>query len=104
MFPSNRPCAKVHLIVLAKVLNKHSLVDVQDTPEDAALLGHLMVTAAKVARQLNIQGYRIVTNNGKDCHQSIHNLYLHIIGGQKLTWPPYNPKAASSEESKTESV
>lgn len=100
VFPSKRPCAKVHLIVLAKTLKHRSLVDVQETEEDEMMLGHMMVTAAKVANQLNIQGYRIVNNSGKDSYQTIHNLYLHIIGGQKLSWPPYNRKASDVEESK----
>ena len=82
VFPSKHPCAQTHLIVLAKSLRHHSLADVEETEEDAAMLGHLMVTAAKVARNLNLQGYRIVTNNGKNAHQTIFNLYLHLIGGQ----------------------
>ena len=57
-----------------------------------------MVTAAKVARQYNIPGYRIVTNNGRDAHQEIHNLYLHLIGGQQLKWPPSNPQSLNPEE------
>lgn len=81
VFPSKKPCAKTHLIVLAKTHRIRSLADIQETEEDAALLGHLMVTAAKVARDLNIEGYRIVTNNGKNAYQTIHNLYLHVIGG-----------------------
>ena len=61
------------------------------------MLGHMMVTASKVAKQLNLtQGYQIITNNGKDApkyfskpkncgkhgHQTIYNLYLDIIGGE----------------------
>ena len=36
--------------------------------EHAELLGHMMVVAAKVAREQGIQGYRIVNNNGKNAH------------------------------------
>ena len=100
VFNSMRPCAKTHLIVLAKTHRVRSLIDIQDTEEDATLLGHLMVTAAKVARNLNIEGYRIVTNNGKNAHQTIHNLYLHVIGGQQLLWPPSNKSASNIEEEK----
>ena len=44
-----------------------------------------MLTASKVANNLNLQGYRIVNNNGNNAHSAyhpIHNLYLDIIGGQ----------------------
>jgi len=89
------------MIVLAKKLNMDSLIDVQETEEDAALLGHMMVTAAKVARNINLEGYRIVNNNGKNAYQTIHNLYLHVIGGQQLKWPPNNkPASQEQEESK----
>ena len=37
-------------------------------------------------------------NNGKNAHQTIHNLYVHVIGGQQLKWPPFNPRP--QEESK----
>ena len=68
VFPSRRQLAQVHLIFLAKTHNLHSLNDVQETAEHEALLGHLMVTVAKVCREQNIQGYRIVMNNGKNAH------------------------------------
>ena len=82
VFNSKRPCAAKHIIVLAKQQRLQSLIDVEETEEDAALLGHMMVTAAKQARVLEIEGYRIVVNNGKHGHQTIHNLYLDVIGGQ----------------------
>jgi len=81
-FPSKRPCANTHFIVLGKTLTRHSLVDIEDSEEDKAMLGHMMVIAARVAQTLNLQGgYRIVSNNGKNAKQTIYNLYLHVIGG-----------------------
>ena len=104
VFPSRRPSAQFHLIFLAKTHKLHSLVDVQETAEDEALLGHMMVTVGKVCRENNIQGYRIVMNNGKNAHQTIHNLYFHVLGGQQLKWPPFNqPEQTNPEESKSAS-
>jgi len=60
-----------------------------------------LVTAAKVAKNMNVEGYRIVVNNGKNAHQTVHNLYLHVIGGQPLKWPPYNVVSAQEEEQKS---
>jgi histidine triad (HIT) family protein len=84
VFPSKRPCANVHFIVLAKSLRHHSMTDVDfESEEDKAMLGHMMVVATQVARNMNLQnGYRIVSNNGKNAYQTIHNLYIHVIGGQ----------------------
>ena len=49
-----------------------------------------MWAAAKCAneRGLGETGYRIVVNDGKDGCQSVYHLHIHVIGGQKLSWPP----------------
>ena len=67
------------------------MIDVDtESEQDEALLGHMMVVAAQLAQSMNIpNGYRIVNNTGKNAFQTIHNLYLHVIGGQQLQWPPY---------------
>jgi histidine triad (HIT) family protein len=56
---------------------------------DAALLGHLLLTASKVAAQLGVgDAFRLVINNGAEAGQSVFHLHLHIIGGRPLKWPP----------------
>ena len=57
--------------------------------EDQALLGHLMLAAGKVARQLGVDdAFRLVVNNGAEAGQSVFHLHLHIIGGRPMRWPP----------------
>lgn len=57
--------------------------------EDQALLGHLLLTAKKVAEQLGLaNGYRTVINCGPDGGQSVDHLHIHVLGGRKLHWPP----------------
>ena len=58
--------------------------------EDAALLGHLLQVAARVAEQEGLAegGYRVVTNIGDDGGQSVPHLHFHILGGRSLSWPP----------------
>lgn len=59
------------------------------TAEDQALLGHLLLTAAKVARDLGLaQGFRIVVNHGRDGGESVPHLHVHLLGGRALGWPP----------------
>jgi histidine triad (HIT) family protein len=56
---------------------------------DQALLGHLMLAAGKVARQLGVgDAFRLVVNNGADAGQSVFHLHLHILAGRPLRWPP----------------
>lgn len=57
--------------------------------EDQALLGHLLLTAAKVARELGLaNGFRIVINHGRDGGESVPHLHVHLLGGRALGWPP----------------
>ena len=56
---------------------------------DGELLGHLLLTARKVATAEGLQnGFRIVINNGPDGGQSVDHLHLHLLGGCGLKWPP----------------
>jgi histidine triad (HIT) family protein len=62
----------------------------QATPADHAVLGHLLLKAAEVARSLGLEasGYRVIINNGPDGGETVPHLHVHILGGRKLTWPP----------------
>ncbi len=57
---------------------------------DEALLGHLLLTAAKVARSEGIadSGYRLVINNGPHGGEAVPHLHIHLLGGRQLLWPP----------------
>lgn len=59
-------------------------------PEHAGLLGHLLLTAAAIARSEEIaeSGYRLVINNGPDGGESVPHLHVHLLGGRQLDWPP----------------
>jgi len=59
-------------------------------PEDAAILGHLLLKAAEVARQLDLgeSGFRLVFNNGPDAGEAVPHLHGHLLGGRSLGWPP----------------
>lgn len=78
--------APVHVLLIPKK-EIARLCDASD--DDAALLGHMMVTAAKIARDLGVgDAFRLVTNNGAEAGQSVFHLHLHILGGRPFSWPP----------------
>ena len=86
-FRDINPQAPVHVLVIPK----RPIVSVANVAvEDAPLLGHLLVVAARVAEllELNEHGYRVVTNVGADGGQSVFHLHLHILGGRQMLWPP----------------
>lgn len=60
------------------------------TPRDQVLLGHLLLTAGKVAADLGItaSGFRIVINNGPHGGETVPHLHVHLLGGRQLNWPP----------------
>ena len=60
------------------------------TADDQMLLGKLLLTAQKLAREMGIadSGYRVVMNCNADGGQSVYHIHLHLLGGRKLTWPP----------------
>ncbi|MDX2185334.1 MAG: histidine triad nucleotide-binding protein [Opitutaceae bacterium] len=81
-----QPQAPVHVLVIPKV--HIARIGEADTSHEA-LLGHLLLTAASVARQLNLaQGFRIVINNGPHGGESVPHLHVHVLGSRQLGWPP----------------
>ena len=60
------------------------------TAEDQAVVGHLLLVAAKIARELGFEqaGYRLVFNNGPDAGEAVPHLHLHVLAGRALNWPP----------------
>jgi histidine triad (HIT) family protein len=80
------PKAPVHILIVPR---EHlSSLDEADANK-RALLGHLMITAADIARQKGLgEGYRVVVNTGKNGGQSVDHLHLHLLGGRQLSWPP----------------
>jgi histidine triad (HIT) family protein len=85
-FRDINPQAPIHVLLIPK-REIPRLVDA--TSDDQALLGHMMVVAGQIARQLGAgDAFRLVVNNGADAGQSVFHLHLHILGGRGFTWPP----------------
>ena len=59
-------------------------------PEDGQLLGHLLTTASRLARETGLaeRGYRVVLNIGQDGGMAVYHLHAHILGGRRMGWPP----------------
>jgi histidine triad (HIT) family protein len=59
-------------------------------PADQPVLGHLLLTAAALARKLGVaeSGYRIVINNGANGGETVPHLHVHLLGNRPLAWPP----------------
>jgi histidine triad (HIT) family protein len=81
------PQAPIHILIIPK----KSIARIGAAQADyQSLLGHLLLTAADIARRENIAptGYRLVINNGPHGGETVPHLHIHLLGGRHLNWPP----------------
>lgn len=85
-FRDINPQAPTHVLLIPK----QEIPRLADAgPADQLLLGHLLLAAGNVARQLGVgDAFRLVVNNGADAGQSVFHLHLHLLAGRPLHWPP----------------
>ena len=86
VFKDINPVAPTHLLIIPK----KPIEKVSDSQEeDKELLGHLLLVAGNVARELGIEdAFRLVLNNGAGAQQTVFHLHIHLIAGRKFSWPP----------------
>ena len=85
-FKDIAPVAPVHVLIITKQHVMSSLNDI--TEDNAAIIAHIMMVAAKLAKEMGLEnGYRVVNNCGEDAGQTVKHLHFHLIGGKKLQWP-----------------
>ena len=84
-FHDIQPAAPIHFLVIPK---KH-IASLGDAAEaDAALLGKLLVVAARLARENGCeQGFRTIINTGRVGGQEVPHLHIHILGGAAVLPP-----------------
>lgn len=86
-FRDINPQAPIHLLIVPK----KPIVRIAGADTgDQATLGHLLLTARRVAEQEGFaeSGFRTVINNGPDGGEEVPHLHLHILAGRQMQWPP----------------
>ncbi|MDP6202583.1 MAG: histidine triad nucleotide-binding protein [Prochlorococcus sp.] len=84
-FRDIQPQAPVHVLVIPRK-PLESLRSAEE--ENAELLGHLLLVAARVAKQEGLDDFRTVINTGAEAGQTVFHLHVHLIGGRPQAWPP----------------
>jgi histidine triad (HIT) family protein len=86
-FRDIKPEAPLHELVIPA---RHITSLAAAVPEDAALLGKLMLVAAGRAREggYDSRGFRVVMNAGREAGQTVFHVHLHVLAGRPLGWPP----------------
>jgi histidine triad (HIT) family protein len=82
-FRDIHPRAPTHILI---VPNKPIPTANEATVEDEALIGHMFVVAAQIARSEGIadDGYRLIVNCNKNAGMEVYHLHLHLLGGKPL--------------------
>ena len=86
VFKDINPVAPIHILIIPKK-QIEKISDAEETDQD--LLGHLLLVAGKVARQLGVENaFRLVVNNGAGAQQTVFHLHIHLIAEREFSWPP----------------
>lgn len=86
-FTDVNPQAPLHVLFIPR----QPIATLDDArPEDAALLGRLLLAAASYARAQGVaeEGYRVVMNCNARGGQTVFHVHLHLLAGRDMTWPP----------------
>lgn len=78
-----QPIAPVHILIIP---NKHIHSLNEITEADGPILAHILFAARDLAKehQVDEDGYRLMTNIGKNGRQTVFHLHFHLIGGRRL--------------------
>ncbi len=75
------PQAPTHVLIIPRSTEIPRLVDANESHR--ALLGHLLLVAGRVSKQLGVDdAFRLVINNGADAGQTVFHLHLHILANK----------------------
>ena len=82
-FKDINPVTPIHILIIPK---KHIDNVLQLKEEDSIILSDIFQSIKKIAKELNIEkdGFRIISNCGKDAGQEVMHLHFHLLAGQKL--------------------
>ena len=76
------PQAKVHLLLLPK---EHYANIIEMTDSQAVTLAKCIKKVSSLVDDLGLtDGFRLVSNKGKNGCQSVEHLHVHILGGEQL--------------------
>ena len=79
------PQAPTHILVVHKA-HIESVNGI--TADNSAVVGHIFEVISKLARELGLDSYRVVSNIGEQAGQSVFHLHFHVLSGRDMTWPP----------------
>ena len=81
-FRDINPQAPTHILLIPK-MHVANISEAAQLPPEAQTA--LFAAIGKIAAAEKLEnGFRVVSNCGKDACQSVHHLHLHILGGKQM--------------------
>ena len=82
-FKDINPQAPVHILLIPKA-HIESMNEIND--DNAEIIGEVMKAIPKVASLIPElkDGYRVISNCGKNAGQTVFHLHFHILGGKEM--------------------
>lgn len=82
-FKDINPQAPVHILLIPKA-HIESMNEIND--DNAKIIGEVMKAIPKVASLIPElkDGYRVISNCGKNAGQTVFHLHFHILGGSEM--------------------
>lgn len=82
VFEDIAPAAPIHYLLIPK---EHISGASEITAENSSVVAHIFEVIAKLAKEIDLKdGFRVVTNCGKDAGQTVFHLHYHLIAGREL--------------------
>ena len=77
-FNDKFPKSKTHILIVPK---KHieTINDLKEEESDEILVGKMFLVAKKIAKEKNLEGYKLQFNVGEKGGQIIFHIHLHLI-------------------------
>ena len=79
------PQAPTHFLVIPK---EHIKSAAEIDTANSQTIAYIYEVIAKLAKDLGIESFRVVTNCGDQAGQSVKHLHFHVLAGRDMTWPP----------------
>ncbi len=79
VFKDAFPKAPIHWLFVPK---KHIPTHMDISQENKELMGHLHVIVQKVAKENNINHYKLIMNCGYESGQRVFHIHLHLLSGK----------------------
>ena len=78
-----QPQAPVHILIIPK---QHIESMNGITADNSRVIAHIFEVIPQIAKENNLtDGYRVVSNCGRDGSQTVFHLHFHLMGGKQLS-------------------